>query len=100
MECHRRSSKIKKYIGIRDGYICKLQMIIPLISNIIIGKGDRHTYTFINVKTSSVSKEFDDISAWNSRKTAYALYKDGVIKIIVQDICDKDYEIKQETIDL
>lgn len=106
---------------------------------LIRGKGDWHTYTFINVKTSSVSKEFDDISTWNSKKVAYAVYEEGGIKVIVQDIYDekeyymeiirdyatsavphyvieeaeflndsqlvlkyynKNYEIKQETIDL
>lgn len=54
------------------------------------GKGDWHSYTFINVVTGLVSEEFDDISAWNHEKVVYGTYENGIIKIIVRDIYDKE----------
>ena len=57
---------------------------------IIRGRGDWHVYTFINVATGMVSEEFDDVSAWNSEMIVYAVLEDGIRKIVIRDIFNKD----------
>lgn len=54
------------------------------------GRGDAHLYTFINVSDSLVSEDFPDIEAWNREKVTYVTFKDGKMKLIVQDIYDKE----------
>ena len=62
---------------------------------IIRGRGDWHVYTFINVSDGMVSEDFDDVSAWNSKMTAYAVWKDGINIIVIQDIFNKDEYYKE-----
>ncbi|GFI03607.1 hypothetical protein IMSAGC005_02444 [Lachnospiraceae bacterium] len=45
---------------------------------------------FINVKDGNVSEKFDNVAAYNSDKVVYLAYKDGDMKIIVQDIFDEN----------
>lgn len=62
---------------------------------VIRGQGDWHGYTFINIETSLVSEEFDDINAWNHEKVVYSVYENDVIKIVIQDIYDKEKYYKE-----
>lgn len=51
---------------------------------------------FINVKNGNISEKFVNVMAYNSDKVVYPAYKDGDMKIIVQDIFDPNkyyYEI-------
>ena len=51
---------------------------------------------FINVKNGNVLEKFVNVMAYNSDKVVYPAYKDGDMKIIVQDIFDPNkyyYEI-------
>lgn len=73
--------------------------IVKVIYNdtfmVIRGQGDWHGYTFINIETSLVSEEFDDINAWNHEKVVYSVYENDVIKIVIQDIYDKEKYYKE-----
>ncbi len=53
------------------------------------GLGCRVT-RFINVKDGDVSEKFGNVVANNSDKVVYPIFEDGIMKIIVQDIFDKN----------
>lgn len=56
-----------------------------------VSGGSPHWITrFINVKDGNVSEEFGNVETYNSDKVVYPAYKDGAMKIIVQDIFDKN----------
>ena len=74
-----------KYMG--DVKIIKISEDTLLVIN---GKGDWRQYTFINIATGEISDTFNDVSAWNEQKVVYAIYENDAIKIVVQDIYDKD----------
>lgn len=74
-----------KYMG--DVKIIKISEDTLLAIN---GKGDWRQYTFINIPTGEISDTFNDVSAWNEQKVVYAIYENNAIKIVVQDIYDKD----------
>lgn len=61
----------------------------------ICGRGDWHTYKFMNVTTGMVSEEFDDASAWTSKLVVYAVLEGGVNKIVIRDIYDKEEYYKE-----
>jgi len=55
-----------------------------------IGQGDWHITRFINVKEGTISEGFGNVEAYDSNKVVYPIYEDGTIKIVIQDIYDKD----------
>lgn len=60
------------------------------VLTLTLGRGDCWITRFINVKDGSVSEGFDYMVAYNADKVVYPGFKDGVMKIIVQDIFDKE----------
>ena len=54
------------------------------------GKGDWHSYIFVNTRAEKVSEAFDDISTWNSEFVVYATHKEEAIRIVIQNIYDKN----------
>ena len=55
-----------------------------------VGKGDWHITRFINVKEGTISEGFGNAEAFDSNKVVYPIYEDDTIKIVIQDIYDKD----------
>lgn len=60
------------------------------VLTLTLGRGDCWITRFINVKEGTVSEGFDNIVTYNAEKVVYPTYEDGVMKIIVQDIFDKE----------
>ncbi len=69
------------------------------ILTLTLGNGDCWLTRFINVKDGNVSEQFENILTYSSDKVVYPKYEDGVMKIIVQDIFDKErcyYEVLRD----
>ena len=47
-------------------------------------------HTFVNISTGATSQPFQNVSAWNRHKVVYAAQENGITKIIVQDIYDRE----------
>lgn len=66
------------------------------VLTLTLGRGDWWVTRFINVKDGSVSEQFGNILTYSPDKVVYPKYEDGVMRIIVQDIFDKEryyYEV-------
>lgn len=93
---------IKQYDGkviISEEYHC-LEPIVQEIDKdmltVTVGRGDYWVTRFINVRDGVVSEGFGNMVAYSHDKVVYPAYKDGDMKIIVQDIFDENkyyYEI-------
>lgn len=87
---------IKQYNGnviISEEYHALYPIINIVGKNVLtltLGSGDWWVTKFINVENGNVSEEFGNIVTFDGDKVVYPKYEDGVMKVIVQDIFDKD----------